>query len=424
MRRACPKIRRMSALTTLAAVLCAAGPGGLVGAQQADPEGAPAVVLVESAEGSVEERPVEDLAREWLAGPGLALSFAVPPAAGEPGVDACTVRLRGGDRLLGRVQGGSGEEFELELLGAVAARISVDELVALEFPARIPAGRELAPAEDGDRLHWVRPAGLDTVDGTFEEFAPEGLMFQGRRLGALKLFPWEEIAALHLEPLGEAQPSAGDPAPGELPVVVDLLDGGRLHADLTALGADGALVELASGDSLALPLGVLAEIARADGSIDFLSARAPSSATSSSPFGDDLGLAWPMRVDRSVSGAPLAAGGRIYTRGFGVHSPSVLAFALDGTWRELRGSVALDDEVLLLPARSAASVEFRVWLDREPGDPAGPAWSSGVVRAGEAPRALEGVALEGVERLVLEVDMADNLTVGDRADWLRMLLVR
>jgi hypothetical protein len=46
------------------------------------------------------------------------------------------------------------------------------------------------------------------------------------------------------------------------------------------------------------------------------------------------------------------------------------------------------------------------------------------VRGGEAPIALPALALEGKRRLALVVDMDERSFVADRADWLRMLLVR
>ena len=80
----------------------------------------------------------------------------------------------------------------------------------------------------------------------------------------------------------------------------------------------------------------------------------------------------------------------------------------------LRGFCGLDDEVRGL----GGSVEFRVLLDGEA------AWTSGDVRGGEAPRAIPPLELGDASELTLEVDMADDLFVFDRADWLRVLLVR
>jgi alpha-galactosidase len=121
-------------------------------------------------------------------------------------------------------------------------------------------------------------------------------------------------------------------------------------------------------------------------------------------------------VDLSVTGKPLTVGGRVWRRGLGVHAPSRLTWKLDGPWRELRGFVGIDDEVLTLPHRGA--VDFRLRLDgRE-------VWSSGTVRGGEGAREIPTLALGGASTLTLEVDMDGQSFVADRADWLRVLLVK
>ncbi len=64
------------------------------------------------------------------------------------------------------------------------------------------------------------------------------------------------------------------------------------------------------------------------------------------------------------------------------------------------------------------SVVFRVLVDGEE------RWSSAIVRGGDTPLELPPIDLEGAHELALEVDMAEDHYVADRADWLRPLLVR
>ncbi len=392
-------------------------------------------VVLEFASGERAERPVAELERGWLAGADGALALRLPAASSPPlrseDDDAkAAITLVGGDRVVARIAGGHEETLEVELAGNVPLPIYIDDLESFAFPGRVPAGNALEPPARGDRLYWVRPTSLDVVDGAFQSFTPSGVSFLGAQLGVVKEFPWNEVAGLFLE-LFE-QPAAEQGVGGQQAVVIDLIDGSRLRGSLAELGRDGALLELAAGQSVALPLAVVVEIARDDGSFLYLSDRPPSSASQVSPFGDDFGLRWPYRVDRSTSGGPLVASGTHYTRGLGVHAPSVLTWELDGDWSELRGAVALDDEVLKLPGRSDASVEFRVWLDGGPTEGGEPAWTSGVMRAGDPPLAIgsqrsgvsAGLPLEGARSLTLEVDMADRLFIGDRADWLRIRLVR
>jgi hypothetical protein len=126
-------------------------------------------------------------------------------------------------------------------------------------------------------------------------------------------------------------------------------------------------------------------------------------------------MVWRSRVDRNVNGGPLVVGGARQPRGLGVHAPSRTTWALDGSFGTLRGSVALDDEVLRLSTRG--SCVFRVLLDgRE-------AFASPVVKAGDAPLAFT-IPLGTAKELALVVDPTSDGFAGDRANWLGLLLVR
>ena len=80
----------------------------------------------------------------------------------------------------------------------------------------------------------------------------------------------------------------------------------------------------------------------------------------------------------------------------------------------MRLGVAVDDEVLGLP--SQGSVIFRVIVDGEL------RYESETKSGGAGASAVEEISLKGARNLVLEVDMADDLHVADRADWLRPVL--
>jgi hypothetical protein len=189
-----------------------------------------------------------------------------------------------------------------------------------------------------------------------------------------------------------------------------------LSGGLVLLDGAGAQLCIASGARVALSWSALSELVVDDGTVAFLSEFAAQAREEGSPFGDDLGMRWPHRVDRSVTGLPLRAKGRTFQRGIGVHAPSHLAFELDGGWASLRGFVAIDDEVLSLGVRGSAV--FRVLVDGEE------RWQSGVVRADQEPLPLPALDLKGARSLELVVEMAQDLHIGDRCDWLGMLLVR
>ena len=327
------------------------------------------------------------------------------------GVAIAEVELAAGGKVHGRLLGGEGESLDLSLLGATRLRLSVEEIAALRLHDRIPEdwSEPVVAASEGDRLYRAHGAGLDRIDGTLELFSAEGVRME-TELGS-KLFPWDEIAALFIEVLGEDSAGAY-----ELPVVVDLVDGGRLPVGLERLSAEGLFLISASGRRLRLPLAAVAEFFLVDHDVSFLSDLEPSEALATSPFGDDLGMVWPARMDLSTSGNPLRAGGRVWSRGIGGHAPSRLQFTLDGTWKRLRGQVAIDDEVIPLPASGSAL--FRILAGERV------LWESPVKHGGDAPTPIPALDIEGVTNLVLEVAVADEMHIGDRADWLRVILSR
>jgi NPCBM/NEW2 domain-containing protein len=380
---------------------------------QAEP---PAVQLrVEDAEGGVRRLPLEGLDIDdasALGGVLVRIEGLTAVEVPEEGVDTLRLDMRNGGKLRGELQGGEGERLDLRLVGGSGLRVMIDELDSLRFPARLPrTGRQaLEPAPVGDRLYRVAGEELDRIDGAIEAFELEGLRF-GSDLGS-KLYPWSEVAACFIEALDESGGADGEGTP----VVVDLVDGSRLRAGFLRWNAKQLELQTPAGRGLALPNEALAEVFLDDGRLRFLSDMTPTAVDEASPFGDDLGLTWPHRMDRSVTGGPLSAGGRNWSRGIGVHAPSRLTFALDGEWRELRGAVAIDDEVLRLSARG--SVIFRVIVDGEQ------RFESPVVRGGDPVLDLPRIALQDARELLLEVDLATDLHVADRADWLGVVLVK
>jgi hypothetical protein len=382
------------------------------------PAGPERVLVVEQRDGSsLRLTPAELRAR---AGAGLG-GIAVRPEGFEawtpsgPAVQQVVLELVGGDRLYGRVAGGQGEILSVRLLGDAVLPVDVAEMRSLLFPHRLGADRllELQPAAEGDRLYQKTPGGLDRIDGTVESFDAEGVRFEGP-VGS-RLYPWEQVAGLYVV---ELEPDGPEPDESDTRVLVDLADGGRLRAALVGFEPEALALRIASGYELSLPLGTVAGVTIDDGSVAYLSARAPDRETGGQPFGDDLGMRWPAVLDGCVHrGLPLVAGGTRVARGIGCLAPSRLAWDLDGSWSLLRGSVAIDDSALRNAAGARGTVRFRILVDGEE------RWASPVRHGGEPPLAFPDVDLDGARELVLETDPVDSFA-GDRADWLRMLLVR
>jgi hypothetical protein len=374
-------------------------------------------VLLETQAGAVE---IRDLAGFECADPRQlgawivrfeGLTFPLGPAADE---ERAEVTLPGGDRLFGRLHGGRAELIDIEIAGGVHLGLALDEIASLVFPARVPAlgSVALAPPAEGDRLYRRAGGGLDAIDGGVEEFTTDGVRIHGESVGS-KLVPWSEVAALFVEGpagAGTAKRAAG---PG-VPITVDLVDGSRLRGTLERLSSEGCRLTTRNGERVLIPAAALALALVDDGALAFLSSIPPSEAPPSLPFGDDLGMRWPHRVDRSVTGAQLRAGGRAFARGLGVHAPSRMVWKLEGGWKHLRGSVAVDDQVLRLPSRG--SVVFRVLVDGKP------RWQSRELHGGDPPTAIGSIDLAGAKELALEVDPSDGSSIADRADWLQIVL--
>ncbi|MCE9593940.1 MAG: NPCBM/NEW2 domain-containing protein [Planctomycetes bacterium] len=326
-------------------------------------------------------------------------------------MESVEVDLVGGERLIGAIVGGAGDDFTVRLGPATSIKVNVDALAGLRFPGRLAAGETAAlePPSSGDRLYRSNGARVERIDGTFEAFSTEGVGFESV-LGK-SVFAWRDVIALYVENAAKAEREALGPAS----VCVDLQDGSRLFGRWTSSSARGLELERAAVVAT-LPWPWIDEVSKRADDFAFLSSLAIAKTDAPSPFGDDLGFTFVPRIDRAVDGGVLTAAGRPWRRGFGVHAPTRLTWRLDGRWKELRGAACIDDQVLRLPSRG--SVRFRIHVDGKV------AWESAVARGGEAPLEWPVVSLAGAHELVLEVDPTEDLHVADRADWLAPYLVR
>lgn len=382
--------------------------------QQSEPS-RPPVVTVIGADGASETRAASAIQGDPRSLQAQVIVFdatsAPPPVDGS----AAHVALTDGQRWIGTLRGLDAEHVEVALGRKLALRASIDELRSIVFPGRVPPAwpGALERASEGDRLYRVRAEALDRIDGAVEEFSAQGVRFHGEHVDS-RVFPWSEIAALFVEGAGHDDAASKDAATTR--VCADLVQGSRVRGALRSLGEGKLVLATRSGEPLELAFGELRQLHVDDGRWRYLSELEPSRATPARPFGDDLGMAWSHRMDKSVTGNTLRAANRYHARGIGVHAPSSLAWTLEPGWKTLRGRVAIDDEVLVLAARG--SVTFRVLVDGKK------AWESAVVRGGDAPVEIPPIDLSSAKELVLEVDAGADSFVADRADWLDVALQR
>jgi len=111
------------------------------------------------------------------------------------------------------------------------------------------------------------------------------------------------------------------------------------------------------------------------------------------------------QADKSVSGGPLAIGGRKFAHGVGTHAVGEFALDLHGTARHFSAWVGVDDD-----ASPPGSVTFQLVGDGKV------LWESGIMRAGVPAREVD-VDLQGIQRLTLQVGDAGDGNGMDHADW-------
>jgi alpha-galactosidase len=111
------------------------------------------------------------------------------------------------------------------------------------------------------------------------------------------------------------------------------------------------------------------------------------------------------KANRSVTGEPLAIGGKEYARGVGTHADSWLFIDLPGGATRFKAAVGINDG-----AGDAAGVKFRVVGDRKT------LYESDVLRVRDTAAEVD-VDVTGVRTLVLVVDDFDDRDLEDKADW-------
>lgn len=114
---------------------------------------------------------------------------------------------------------------------------------------------------------------------------------------------------------------------------------------------------------------------------------------------------WPIRIDQSVSGAPMSIAGRRFNKGLGVHSYTALMYDIEGLYQRFVATIGVDDAV-----GPRGSLVFRVLCDDKT------VFESSELTGQDDPVELN-VDVTGVHRLELVVDYGEQLDLSDHADW-------
>ncbi|HVX12681.1 MAG TPA: NPCBM/NEW2 domain-containing protein [Pirellulales bacterium] len=253
-----------------------------------------------------------------------------------------------------------------------------------------------APADNADRLLLENG---DELRGRIAAMSESRVEFQAD-LGPLTV-ELERISALAFNPSLRAAAKANGPrwrlgfADGSLLMAQSI----RLHeGQLQVTVADTAPLTSHEEPVFLQSLG---------GPIQYLSDLPPASFRQIAY----LDLPYAYQLDANVDGTRLRAGGRLFTKGIGMHSTSRLTWQLESAYRRFEADLAIDDQT-----RGQGSVVFRLFSgSRE-------IYKSPIVRGGDAPLPIS-VELDDTRQLSLVVDYADRADTLDHADWCNARLI-
>lgn len=322
----------------------------------------------------------------------VSLEFATP---GERAPDAWEVTLVDGSRVVGALAAADEDEVALTTAAFGALRLPLD------LVRSIGRGGASAPEPAADaELDLVLRKGGDALRGTVTSMGSSGVRIDGD-LGAVTLAQAdvESIVIAHVD-----EPPAFTRT---RPVALVAVGGSEVNADLRALDRTKVTVATLFAKELAVRVDDVVALRLGAARAEYLSDLTPTRVEQTPYFGGPDDFLFPWQRDRSVTGGPLIAGGRTFTKGLGLHARTRLTYALEGRFERLEAVVGVSDEVLALDAKG--SIEVRILVD------GAAAWTSPVLRGGDAAVEVPSIALGSARELTIEVDFADAADAADRA---------
>jgi len=326
------------------------------------------------------------------------------------------VRFRTGDQIAARVLDlpDDGPRKNVARIRLVAEHGAGPQPLEIDVPLAQIAGFRLREAHPSDGLLerdlaatppevdtlYLRRQGLFRFRRPFRAVEAERVFVEdsGRRRAIKR----QMIQGLVLAPVASTRQEPDPSATFDLPGV------GRLPAYLVGFersdDVEYLVIRLPGSppDSRQrLPISAVRRISPASDRVLFLSAAEPTLVDEAPVLGAPLRY----RKDRSVNGGPLRMAGRRYRRGLGVHSRSVLEFALAGQYASFATVIGLDES-----SRGKGGVTFRVLAD-------GKELFAKNMTSSDQPQPVS-LPMDGVEVLRLEVGYGpDGLDFSDHANW-------
>ena len=285
---------------------------------------------------------------------------------------------------------------------------SLESVPGGALPADGSPGAAPGASSRSDVVYVRRPNGLLRVEGVFRSLDAETLTmdFEGQQRQLRRQLVSGVVFA----------PVASRTVESDLPAIFELEGKGQIPAVFKGFRGEGTGRELllrfrgAPSEELgALPGSLVRRVRFFSDRVLFLSSINPVKVEETPLLGPSTA---PWRRDLASSGGPLTLAGRVYRRGIGVHSRSVLEFDLGGQYRAVAAVIGLDDS-----AGEGSGVIFRVVAD-------GKEIHTKSVAYGDKPGNIS-LPINGVKRLRLEVDYGDDgVDFGDYADWADLRVTR
>lgn len=330
------------------------------------------------------------------------IDLPIPPGTATAEKPPIVVELRAGGKVLAKNVSLADDKCQIEWSGGEPLTMPIDAIRAIHFePARASPEFDAAlaaPSPDLDRLLLKAEEGkLDSVTGLVEAVTADEVKFE--LAGASRSVPRAKVFAIVV-----AQPAAGDSVP---PALVELGGGTRVGGEVQSL-ADGKLtVQVAGGGKAVLPWAGVRRVHIRSARVSFLSDLKPSAVEQQAI----ATIARPWQRDKSVLGKPLTLGTRVFEKGIGVHSRSLLTFAAEGKYAVLAATIGIDAETA-----GKGDCVFTVLGDGQP-------LFTKQMKGSDAPHDLS-VPIAGVQQVTLLVEPGADLDLADHADWCDARLIK
>ncbi len=298
-----------------------------------------------------------------------------------------------------------GDETAVHLKTPFAERVTValKDIAAIQWNrhqarfGKLMQKHLAARSESKDTLIALRDDKPRSLEGAIEAISGDGGSFNFR--SRVLRFNSRNAVGLVLAAVARAVPA---------PAVCVIDDGYRIAGRILHTSSDTIALRGVSDTTISLSVPIIHEIRFNSTRVVYLS---------DLKLGDELqrgvfDIHWPVRFDRAVSNRPLALNGRSYAKGLGVHAHSEITYRLDQAYCSFAATIGIDDFT-----RPAGHVIFQVFGDdRE-------LFNSGPITGRDDPRDVL-VDLAGVRVVRLVVQQAEQLDIGDHADWANARLIK